>query len=123
VHRDFVWTAGLGALFRVADGLGLGGGLFTDRSSEPPPFDFAESQVDFYGVAAGLQIDNEHGLAPDEEAPSIVFSSTVAVRYAYGTGRTVGLGIDFDSAEVFDTPLVDTTVHEVGLHIGSALHF
>jgi len=43
----------------------------------------------FYGGTLGMQLGNEHRLAPGEAAQSLIFSTVFALRYAFSSG-TVG---------------------------------
>ena len=125
VDREPVVNVRVGGIFRVAEGLSLGAGFFTDRASDPDPVDIADTRADFYGGTLGVTFDNVHALAEEEEADRIVFSSTVAIRYAYGSGEAGDLYVNYDpgATDVVEPWIGDLEVHEVGLHIGSALYF
>ncbi len=125
IDRRLVLAARLGTRFHVDDDVSLGFGLFTDMSPDPPPSRFGATQIDFFGGTAGLEINNDHRLGEGEDASTMRFSTTIAVRYAVGIG-TIG-GLRFDSAtpdtDAVAVSPVGTTVHEVSLHVGSALYF
>lgn len=123
VDRELVWNVRAGGIVRVSDSLAIGGGLFTDRAPDPPPSGFADGRIHYYGGTVGLQLDNAHDLAEDEDADTIVFSSTLALRYAFGKGELGGMFIDFGSENVFETQIIDVAAHEIGVHLGSALYF
>ena len=76
----------------VSDSFSLGAGAFTDRSPQPAPSSLGEMKIDYYGVSTGAQIRSEHGLKDD--TGHVVFSTTVALRYARGTGDVGGLLFD-----------------------------
>lgn len=88
VRRTSVWNLRAGALVPASDTIAIGFGLFTDRSARPTPQSFGEFRVDYYGGTFGLRIDTPVGLAEDEEAETLVFRTTLALRYAYGSGDT-----------------------------------
>jgi hypothetical protein len=64
-------------------------------------------------------------MADGEQAPTIVFSQTFALRYALGIG-TIG-GLRFDTTRMAGDEVsiqgTRTTVHELALHVGSGLDF
>ena len=125
VDRRFVWGLRLGTRFHVLDNLAFGLGAFTDLSPDPPPEDFGRTRLDFFGGTLGFELRDEHHLGEEESASTIQFSTTIAVRYAVGIGQVGGLRFDTGTAETDSvTPVpVDTTVHELSLHVGSALYF
>ncbi|MGM0578431.1 MAG: OmpP1/FadL family transporter [Myxococcota bacterium] len=123
VEREAVWNARVGGRVDVSPTVSLGFGAFTDRSAEPDPEDFAELHVDFYGVTTGVHWETAHRLADDEETPDFVLSTTVGLRYAYGTGDIGSLLVDFATDEVASFPAESLTVHEVSLHLGSGIWF
>jgi hypothetical protein len=124
-EREPVWNVRVGGTVRVSDDVALGAGFFSDRASDPDPADLTDTRADFYGGSFGITFDNTHGLAEDEEAETITFSSTVALRYAYGSGEVGSLFVDFadPAREIVKVRVTDYTVHEIGLHVGSALYF
>jgi long-subunit fatty acid transport protein len=121
--RRFVWNARLGARYQVDDQLGLGAGFFTDHSEGTPIRELGETRVDFYGLSAGFDFRTPHNLGEGESAQTLVFATTAAVRYAVGIGEVGGLRFDPANGVQRATVPVDTTIHEVSLHIGSALYF
>jgi hypothetical protein len=123
VNRRFVWNVRIGGRYELDDTLGIGAGMFTDQSEQSPIADLGETRVDFYGLSGGLELRTPHDLAASEDAPNLVFSTTIAVRYALGVGEVGGLLFDPQRGIEQATVPVDTTIHEVGLHIGSALYF
>ncbi len=127
VDRTSVWNLRLGALFPLSDSLALGAGAFTDRSAAPTPDSLlTDYRVDYYGGTLGLRSDTAVGLAAGEQAETLVFRTTVAVRYAYGTGEARQARVDFTSGGLPAlTPgeLVDVQFHELYVFIGSSLMF
>ncbi len=57
-----------------------------------------------------------------EPHAALTFSSTVALRYGYGTGKLPGARV---VQPTFDTVQrgVDIDVHEITLHLGSGIYF
>jgi long-subunit fatty acid transport protein len=130
VDRRGVFNLRIGGVYSLTDTLGLGLGLFTDRSPQEKPDDFGEFQVDYYGVAAGLRFDNAVRLAPGARAPDIVFRTVVAARYALGVGETRGLVMNLQrlSPSSTGTPaedgeLIDVTFHELYAYLGTAVDY
>ena len=120
--RDATWNMRLGGSFVASERFTLGGGLFTDRSPEPEPTDLGETRIDFYGSSFGVQYRTPHEVSGEDGEPAgLVFSTTVALRYALGIGQIGSLTFDPLQAPAPDT--ADVTIHELSLHIGSALDF
>ena len=114
----------VGGAFPVSDRFALGGGLFTDRSQNVDPRDLGETKIHFYGGSFGGQFRTAHDVEQEddeEEDRGLVFSTTIALRYAIGLGDIGGL--TFSPAVPPELTVADVTVHEVSVHIGSALDF
>ncbi|MET0387566.1 MAG: hypothetical protein ABW321_16475 [Polyangiales bacterium] len=120
VNRQAVVNARLGWFHSVSPSVAFGLGLFTDRRTDAERYSLIDGGGDFYGATLGIQLDNEHQLAPGERASSLVFNSVFALRYAYGAG-------DFgrilaDPTLVAENPfLIDKGrihEHELGLYVG-----
>jgi hypothetical protein len=124
LERELTWNVRAGTRFALAEHLGAGFGLFTDRSPRPRPGDFGEERIHYYGASAGLSYESSHNLAEPEHAHDIVFSTTLGVRYALGLGQLGGLLFDpgATDGQVATTPPVDVRVHEISLEVGSALY-
>ncbi|MBW2527777.1 MAG: hypothetical protein JRI23_26590 [Deltaproteobacteria bacterium] len=117
-----VWNLRAGGAFAVSERFTLGGGLFTDRSPQPPPTALGVSHVDFYGGSLGLQFRSPYEVHGDDEEPAgLIFSTTLAARYAVGLGEIGSLL--FDPLQVPVDQPADVTIHELSLHVGSALDF
>ena len=115
----------LGAKHLLSRSLAMGAGLFSDRSPSPPPDRFASLDIDYYGATLGFEVTNRYELRPQEPRESLAFSSTVALRYAYGNGRIGAVRVAPPqrlSEEPF-FPRNQVRVHEIALHLGSALYF
>lgn len=123
IQRRFVWNVRVGARYQVDRQLGVGVGFFTDHSELNPIEELGATRVDFYGFSAGLEWRTPHQLGEGERADTLEFSTTVALRYAYGVGEVGGLRFDPQRGIERDTVPIGTSIHEVGLHLGSALYF
>ncbi len=122
------WTGGvrIGGRYEVNPQISIGAGLFTDLDATRHIVGLGETRLDFFGGTLGLELRNPHLLAGSESASDIVFVNTFALRYAAGTGLIGGLRFDTTHSERVGTVEVipvATTVHEISLHLGSALHF
>jgi hypothetical protein len=122
-HRELTVNARAGGLLAVRNGLWVGLGAFTDRSPDDTPTGLLESRLDFYGGTVGLRLDSAHALASGERAPSLVFSTTIALRYAVGSGEVGGAAFDVAEGIPVANRAASATVHEAALHIGSSVSF
>ncbi len=122
-RRRFVWNVRVGGRYEIDERLGIGAGFFTDLSEGEPIEGLGQTQVDFVGWTAGFEYRTPHQLGENEDASSLIFSTTAALRYAIGWGQVGGLRFDPSNGTARETFPVGTTVHELGLHIGSALYF
>ncbi len=123
ISRRFLWNVRAGGRYEIDANLGIGVGVFTDQSEGAPITELGETRVDFYGLSAGFEYRTSHLLAQSEAAPNLVFSTTVALRYAIGFGEVGGLLFDPNRGIQRATVPIGTTIQEIGLHIGSALYF
>jgi len=128
IDRKFVYNLRAGARFPVGKTMHLGAGLFTDLGAERTD-QWGAGKLDFYGATVGGSYDNVRWLASDEKSagPSarragLTFSSTVALRYAYGVGKLPGQSLR-QPDYVAVTEAVDLKVHELTLHLGSGVYF
>ncbi|HET6334509.1 MAG TPA: hypothetical protein VFG30_14900 [Polyangiales bacterium] len=120
----------VGFYYAFLPAVALGVGLFSDRSTDRVKWEFVGGGGDFYGATVGVELSNEHLLAPTETQKSLVFTSVFALRYAFSDGsfgRT-----EVNSALIADTqteegPFIskqgDLDVHEFGFYVGSGLRF
>lgn len=124
VRRRLVWNVRVGGRYHIDDNLIVGFGAFTDHSEGAPIADLGQTRVDFYGLTGGFEYRNRYDLdTPNGEDRSIFFRTTIALRYAYGSGEVGGLVFDPALGTQRDTVSVDTTIHEIGLYVGSAVSF
>jgi hypothetical protein len=108
-------------------------GVFTDRASDAKKWEFVSGRGDFYGATLGVELSNEHLLAPTEPVNSLVFTTVFAIRYAYSDGsfgRTIVDASLIGTGEVtgakdaaFVSKQGSLYVHEIGLYVGSGLRF
>lgn len=125
IERRWVVNVHVGGRMWIDENLSIGAGLFTDVSPTRRITQYGQTQIDFFGGSLGLEIHTPHELGPDEHAETIVFAQTFAFRYAVGVGRIGGLSFSEASPtmQTADVSVTSTTVHELSLHIGSALYF
>lgn len=125
ITREWVGGVRIGGRYAVDQSVSIGAGLFTDLDASRTLESYGETQLDFFGGTFGLEIRNPHRLGEGENAADMVFVNTFALRYAAGVGRIVGLRFDLPAGGdmiVGEQP-VGTQVHEISLHLGSALYF
>lgn len=128
VDRTSVWNLRVGGLIPLSEKISLGFGGFTDRSSTPTPTmrsALTSFQVDYYGGTLGLRLDTPVRVER-EDVDTLVFRTTLALRYAYGTGRGRGARMDFIGGglpALGAGDLVDVQFHEVYVFVGSTLMF
>ena len=125
IERRWVANVHVGGRYWLDENASIGAGLFTDVSPTRRITQYGETQIDFVGGSLGLEIHTPHQLGEHEHAETIVFAQTFAIRYAVGVGQIGGLSFNdtmpsMQSSQVRITP---TTIHELSLHIGSALYF
>ncbi len=125
IERRWTVNVHVGGRYWVDENLSIGAGLFTDVSPTRRITQYGQTQIDFVGGTFGLEIHTPHELGPHEHAETIVFAQTFALRYAAGTGQIGGLRFSDASPtmQTADVQITSTTVHELSLHIGSALYF
>lgn len=125
-ERDAVVNGQVGGRWQVTERWGLGAGLFTDRSAQPRPLSFGSGRIDFYGGTVGTEYRSELSVVDATTQKPLTFSTTLALRYAYGSGEFGAFElptidrVGSDGVTPRDTAL---TSHEVTLHIGTALFF
>lgn len=133
IRRRTTWNARAGVYYALAPSLALGAGVFTDRSPEASKWDFVGGNGDFYGGTLGLELSNEHLLAPTESVKSLVFTSVFALRYAFSSGafgrmivNPANIAAEIETAREmgpFRSVKGELNVHELGLFVGSGLRF
>ena len=123
VHRRFTVNVRAGALLAIAPRAWIGLGMFTDRSPDSTPEGLLESRLDYLGGTVGVRLDHAYGLAAGERAPSLVFSTTIALRYGHGSGETGGVAFGPPGGEPGENRPVSAEIHELAVHLGSSVYF
>lgn len=132
-HRDpargiddqLLWNARIGGIFALTRALGLGAGLFTDNSTLARPAGLLAPAVEYYGATFGIRIASAHRVDDDPRPDRLVFTTTLALRYALGAGRAATAVVDpFASSSGWAlTGEMDVLFHEVSLLLGSSILF
>jgi len=117
----------LGARIRVAERIMFGFGLFTDRTNEKSINDFPQFNLDYYGGSMGFELRRPFKLGKTERAKDIVFSTAIALRYAWGTGSSGAVRFDVSESPGKLSYSIGE-VHPVQFHvwsghIGAGLYF
>lgn len=124
-----VWNVRAGALWYPSTRTELGLGVFTDRSGAAPPATFPDARVHYYGASAGWKRHNTVKLRAGESASTLLFSTTIAIRYAVGLGESTRIRFDFtDTADTGDVGRVadersGVVYHELSVYVGTGLEF
>ncbi len=129
VDRAPVWNLRVGGKWDLSKIIGVGAGLFTDRSPQRKASGLPSFRVNYYGLTAGIEIRKPFRVLEEGNIKATYFSTTLAARYALGVGESSQLL--FDTGQAFRDGTVTVTTdsqtkvmfHELGLHIGSAIHF
>ncbi len=120
-RSGLLWYAGRNTL--------LGIGVFSDRSGAARPAVFPDSRVDYYGLSTGWKQKNLVRLHDGEQASTLSFTTTIAVRYALGLGQSTRIRFDFrdtpDTGVVgrVDDERVGVVYHELSLYLGTGFEF
>jgi hypothetical protein len=125
IERRWIFNLRVGGRYWLEENISIGAGFFSDVSPFREPAIFGQTHVDFFGGALGFELHTPHRLGQGESADTIVFSQTFALRYAAGVGSIGGLSFDPSVAgeNAASLTTTGTTIHELSLHIGSALLF
>lgn len=113
--------------YQLTPKIALGAGIFTDRSGYALG-DYPTQDVDFYGGTFGLRFDTPVRVIREEddadEYPDLRFTTTLALRYAFGVGDIRGLYLRLDDTGLdAGGRVAGIQVHELNLHLGSGLVF
>jgi hypothetical protein len=111
-----------GGIYALSQTIRIGGGAFTDFDT---PRSTKDLRFDFVGGTAGI-LWRKH-LDDRRDAPStVVLSTTVAARYAYGWGVASAVVADPANAELSQFVTVGAsngTIHELSFYLGSGVDF
>lgn len=124
LDRRLSWNVRAGALVPMGEHYRVGVGFFTDRGPERRDAS-GGGPVHYYGGTVGAEYQNHRLLQSESDATQherLTFSSTVALRYAYGHGKQGAVLYDLETFETRDRAAT-LKVHELTLHIGSGLYF
>ncbi len=119
---DPQWNVRLGGRMYVAERVALGIGAFTERSLRKDLFFVGDRRMDFYGAVFGVKWRKAHSVRGRTRDDAIVFTTTIAIRYAYGTGVMQGYVNDLVSGNGGEVERLHH-VHEFALYLGSSLYF
>ena len=99
--------------------------LVTDRSDQRDPTEFGDAKVDYYGLTAGVDFRTPISREDHPTKAPIIFSTTLAGRYAYGIGQAGGISLDPTSGNITDQPAraYDVRFQEVSVYVGTGLSF
>ena len=128
IHEQATFNARLGMTYQVNPNWAIGGGVFTDRSPAPYPEEFLDKKIDYYGLSFAVNRNTPYGVYSRgndvlEEAQSLVFGTTVALSYSFGTGTIAGALVGPSARggiEVAAQP-ANVFAHEFVLHIATAI--
>jgi hypothetical protein len=118
----------VGARLRVNETVTMGFGLFTDRTAETSINDFPQFHLDYYGGSLGGELRRPFKLGKTERAKDIVFTTSVAFRYALGVGSSGAVRFDLREADnrtlSYSIGQVDPVqFHVWSGHLGAGLYF
>ncbi len=116
----------LGAVFAVTTKLKLGCGFFTDISAEPTPTQFAETQINSYGLSVGADFANR--AEPTETTKEgFYLALAVAFRYAHGSGTMAGVAFPSTYPSAGTPPvelnLINVKVDELSVNVAFKASF
>lgn len=125
IDRGWVSNIRVGTYFRVTETLFMGGGLFTDLAGDRPLTSIGSWRVNFYGGTIGGELRTPIALRRGSEPRTLIFSTTVALRYAIGQGESLGYSLEPQARDNpgFTEHIRDVTFHELTAHIGSSFFF
>lgn len=107
------WILGFGAFTDVAPGRPFG-----NVANES----FVDLRMDFFGGTLAVTYLSPYVVVGSDKTDRITFSSTVGARYAYGSGRIVGMDLDYTGGPTGNAFKAIRT-HEISLIVGSGVRF
>jgi opacity protein-like surface antigen len=106
----------------------IGGGLFTNRSTNRPPEVLGEEQIDYYGLSIATQFGTPYEVSSKDgkvmdPVGHLTFGSSFSFSYAMGFGKVIHGEVGFDDAgdHFFREVPVHVVAHEWILSVGSSL--
>lgn len=121
---EAVWNLRAGLLFSASRKLGIGGGVFTDRSPYEAAIALRRGSIDYYGLSLALRLGEILRVRSEDDPHEkpLVFGSTFAVSYAIGTGTLGNVELSSVDGRVRANERFDSvTAHEFVFHVGSTL--
>lgn len=112
------WNLRLGGILRLSERMRVGAGFFTDRA---PHREGNARPVDFYGGTAGVEWGTLH-LLRNERRDRLTFSTSLSVRYAYGSGTMSAVQVTPGTLESTASSSA-LEVHELAIYLGSTFRF
>jgi hypothetical protein len=119
-YEEWLLNASIGGRFQVRDTLGLGVGIFTDRSTGLEPEWLLDEDTDRYGLCLGGEMRTPIEVKSDK-ITELVWTTTLALVYSFEIGQVAG--VSFDSDFFSETTMRDVVFHQIFVHLGSALYF
>ena len=119
VNLRHTFNGRIGARIRAGENLYVGLGAFTDRTNEQAITDFPQFNLDYYGGSMGIELRRPFKLGKNERARDIVFSTAVAVRYAWGVGASGAVRFDLTHAHSSKLSYKTGEVSPVHFHVWS----
>jgi hypothetical protein len=110
-----------GGIYVLSPTIRIGGGAFTDFNT---PRSTKDVRFDFVGGTGGV-LWRKH-LDRRDAATTVVLSTTVAARYAYGWGVASAVVADPtnpDLAQFVSVDAAEGTIHELSFYLGSGVDF
>jgi hypothetical protein len=113
-------NARLGFRWQAKETLGMGIGFFTDRSNAENAQGLGDEKVDYYGMTAGVTLSTPVSLARRTSPGALVFSTTLACRYALGFGQAGTVNVDAVNSNV-TSGTTSVVYQEIVPYIGAGL--
>lgn len=123
-ERRAGFNARIGGEIYVSDAIRVGAGAFTDRNASVRVARTGATHQDFYGGSFGLIYEKMRRLARSEDVERMHFTTSMAVRYAYGFGDTTQLYVDGYGGEMgADVNSIAFRTHDISFMIASGLRY
>lgn len=124
------WQGNLraGARFWLRRRVSLGLGAFTDRTAKTRPGFVGDHRVDFYGGTFGVEWRSRYRIMLPRKVQELRFVTAVALRYAAGRGRLLGVryaptAATYDELARLNLEERDVAFHTLSVYVGSSLEF
>jgi len=117
VFTRAIWNVRAGVRVRLTDRMVYGFGVFTDRDDETRTRNFPHFRINYYGATTGGEFRSPVRLGKGERARTIVFTTTLALRYAYGHGTAAQVVLDLADAPRGQILPVVRSLHPIEFHL------